>query len=163
MANYFRKIDPYEVSLSGKAFMFSANATMTGNQTLSFQLKTGEVAPVVLSYFVSSSAEPLLVTAIEAPTVTDGTTPVPTYNLDRLSDRLAELVVFSDPTNISGGTTIYQDLVTAGKGAGAKSAEHPSWTLKRETSYIWQVAQLTNQSTRMAAGLVFAEYLGTLI
>lgn len=161
MTNYFAKIDPYELSLAGHVFSVSGSYTFTGNETKYLQIITGAKSPVIIRHVVSSSAEPLRVTAIENPTVTNGTTAITAINLNRLSSTAAITTFKSDPTSISGGTAIHVDLVTAGKGAGAQSEETGVWTLKKDTKYLWKLEQLTNQATTVTVEMMFAEVVGT--
>lgn len=161
MTNYFAKIDPYELSLAGHVFSVSGSYTFTGSQTKYLQIITGAKSPVILKYLVSSSAEPMRVTAIENPTVTNGTTGITAINLNRLSSTEAITTFKSDPTDISEGTAIHVDLVTAGKSVGASSEETGVWTLKKNMKYLWKLEQLTNQATTVIVELMFAEVVGT--
>jgi len=162
MTNYFQKIDPYEVSLAGRAFAVSASYSFSGNQTKYLQINTGaEKAPMLMDFKIASSVEPLRVSLVEAPTITNGTTAVVAYNLNRLSATTATLTAFSDPTSVSSGTTLHVDLCTAGSKAGANASDSHSWTLKKNTKYVLKMEQLTNQSTSVTVELVFAEGVGT--
>lgn len=161
MTNYFSKIDPYELSLAGNVFSVSGAYSFSGSETKYLQIITAAKSPVILHYRVSSSAEPLKVTAIENPTVTNGTTAVTPCNLNRLLATTPVTTFKSDPTSISGGTTLHVEIVTAGKGAGASSDESGAWTLKKNTKYVWKLEQLTNQATTVVVELMFAETIGT--
>ena len=70
-----------------------------------FHLKTVEV------YHSATSA---LLEIIEAPAITPGTTPVPIYNLNRNSSKLSGASIFSDPSGISGGTTLFSATLLTG-------------------------------------------------
>lgn len=63
---------------------------------------------------VYHSATSALLEIIEAPTITPGTTPVPIYNLDRNSAEASGVAVFSDPSGISGGTTLLSATLLPG-------------------------------------------------
>lgn len=161
MTNYFNKIDPYEVSLAGKVFSMSAAYSFTGNQTKYFQFITGAKSPMLLDCKIVSSAEPLRVTLLENPTITDGSTEVAAYNLNRLSATTAVTTATTDPTGVSAGTSLHVDICTAGKAAGADASETLSWTFKKNTKYAWKLEQLTNQTTSVVVEMVFAEGIGT--
>jgi hypothetical protein len=68
---------------------------------------------------------------------------------------------YSDPTNVSGGTKIQTQIVTAGKGGGETAMEMGAWQLKTGTSYIWKITNLSNQTTRISGEIQFAEDYGT--
>lgn len=160
MTNFFSRLEPLELSLAGKLWQVTFSASLSGNQTTYLQIKTGSASPLISSYFVESSAEPLKVTALETPTVTDGTTAVTPYNLNRAETATPTTLFYSDPTSISGGAPITIDIVTAGKGAGASAESHGAWKLKPNTSYVWKVEQLTNQATVIVGGIIFSEGYG---
>ena len=42
MANYFHKIDPYELSMSGLVYSVSFSSTLGGSATVYLQIKTGD-------------------------------------------------------------------------------------------------------------------------
>ena len=161
MANYFQRLDPYELSMSGLVYSMSSSFTMTGNQTANVQIKIGDRTAFIVDYRVSSSAEPLKLTAIESPTITNGTTALAAVCLNRQKATVPVTTFFSDPTGISGGTTINVEVVTAGRGGGASSGDAHGWTLKKNTSYVWRIEQLSNQATVVTAEILFAELYGT--
>lgn len=49
----------------------------------------------------------------EDPTFDAGTTEVPTLNIDRRSAKTSTTTIYSDPTNVSGGTQIREDFITS--------------------------------------------------
>jgi hypothetical protein len=100
----------------------------------------------------------LFLTAIESPTITDGTTAVASRCTNRQkTSNTATTVFYSDPTSISGGTTLHVEVCTAGKGAGASITDAHNWILKKNTSYLWKIEQLTNQATTVSGELLFRE------
>jgi hypothetical protein len=160
MTNFFTRLEPLELSLASKLWQVTFSASLAGNQTTYLQIKTGSASPLISSYFVQSSAEPLKVTALESPTVTDGTVAVTPYNLNRTSTAAPTTLFYSNPTSISSGSPIAVDIVTAGKGAGASAESHGAWKLKPSTSYVWKIEQLTNQATEVVGAIVFSEGYG---
>ena len=160
MTNFFSRLEPLELSLAGKVWSVTFSASLTGNQTAYLQIKTGSASPLVVGYFLESSAEPLKATALETPTVTDGTSAVTPYNMNRTSTVTPTTLFYSNPTSVSGGAPIAIDIVTAGKGAGATAESHGVWKLKPNTSYVWKVEQLTNQATQIVGSIMFSENYG---
>ena len=160
MTNYYTRLEPLELALAGKTYEMSYSTTLTGNQTVYFQMKTNNKATMLVHFEVSSSAEPLKVTLLEAPTMTNGTTAVTAYNMKRDSLSTAATLFYSDPTYASGGTPVNIHLVTAGKGGGAITAESGVWILKTSTNYLVKVEQLTNQATVVAYNAVLSEDYG---
>jgi hypothetical protein len=162
MANYFHKIDPYELSMSGLMYSMSSSFTLTGNQTVYVQIKTGDRTAFIADYRVSSSAEPLKLTAIESPTVTNGSIALTAVCLNRQKDTIPVTTFFSNPTSVVGGTVINVEVVTAGgKGGGAQTGDSHGWTLKKNADYLWKIEQLSNQATVVTAEIIFAELYGT--
>lgn len=161
MTNFFSRLEPFELALQGKVWEMSYSFAQTGSETDYFQMKTNAKSPAILHFEVASSAEPLKVTLLEAPTMTTGTSAVTAYNMNRVKDTAATTQFFSDPTFTSGGTAINIHLVTAGKGGGAISAEAGAWKLKTATNYLVKVEQLTNQATTVSINIVFAEDYGS--
>ena len=157
MTNYFARLDPQELALAQKVFEVSHSVSLTGSQTTNFQIKTGAKAPLILALEVSSSAEPCKLTMLETPTITNGTTVVTAYNMFRPSSVAATTLFYSDPTGISGGTAVNVHIITAGKGGSAISSESGAWVLKKNTSYVLKVEQLSNQATTVAFNVVLAE------
>lgn len=80
-----------------------------------FDILTPSVTHVHLKTVeVYHSATSALLEIIEAPTITPGTTPVDIYNLNRNSDEVSGMSVFSDPSGISGGTTLFSATLVTG-------------------------------------------------
>ena len=161
MSNFFQRLDTLELSLAGKVFDMTFESTLAGLALVYLQIKTGAKKPILLGYQLSSSAEPLLAEAFEAPTVTNGTTAITAYNLKRSSAITPTTLFYSDPTSVSGGTKIQALVVTAGKGGGAVATEAGAWQLNINTSYVWKITNLTNQTTRISGQIQFAEDYGT--
>ncbi|NBO56461.1 MAG: hypothetical protein EBU84_18140 [Actinobacteria bacterium] len=157
MTNFYSRLEPLELALAGKTYEMSYTVALTGNQTTYFQMKSNNKPTMLVHFEVSSSAEPLKVTLLEAPTMTDGTTAVTAYNMKRDSLNTPTLLFYSNPTFTSGGTPINIHIVTAGKGGGAITAESGVWVLKTSTNYLIKVEQLTNQATTVAYNAVFSE------
>ena len=89
-----------------------------------------------------------LLELVEAPTVTDGTTPVAIINQNRAgTPRASNARAYSDPSGISGGTVLESRLFGGGGvGQQAPAGNRPievEFILRRNTTYL---LRLTNQS-----------------
>lgn len=157
MTNHFNRLENREMALNGITHSVSFSLSLTGSETKYLQIKTGATTCFIVGYQFSSSSEPLKLTAIESPTLTNGTTAIPSYKVNRQKSGSAVTLFYSDPTSISAGTTIHTEVCTAGKGAGASTEDAHGWVLKKNTSYLWKIEQLTNQATTVAGELLFAE------
>lgn len=157
MTNYFARLDPYEMSINGLVFAAPFYLELSGNETVNLQIKTGTTTAMIIAYRISTTAEPLKVSAIESPTITDGTTPIPSYKVNRQRTGSSTISLFSNPTSVSGGTLINVDVTTAGKHSGGGFAMGHPWILKKSTSYQWKIEQLSNSATKVAGELVWAE------
>jgi hypothetical protein len=87
---------------------------------------------------------------IEAPAFTAGTTPPTVYaNMDRRSAKTPTMVMYTNPTGVSGGVTIDMTLIPTGggvleTGAGSIAIEALEWVFRPATTYI---IRLHNQGT----------------
>lgn len=158
--NYFTRLLPAELALAGKVYEMSYTDSMSGSETTYFQVKTGSVPVMLIHLEVSSSAEALKVTLLEAPTMTNGTNAVASYNMNRASASTAATLFYDNPTFTSGGTPVNIHIVTAGKGGGAITAESGVWVLKVNTNYLIKTEQLSNQATVACYNAVFSEGYG---
>ena len=95
---------------------------------------------------------------LEAPTLTDGTTPVTVNaNSNRLSAKNTIPNIFNDPTGVTGGTLIARDI---GYGTGNKSAnivgalDSLERILLKDTDYVLALTNNTGQSAVIATNMV---------
>lgn len=104
---------------------------------------------------------PIIVDLIEAPTVTNGTTPpTVTSNLDRRSAKTPSFIQYVDPTAISGGTLIDRDYLATTNGPNSAAALTPGTTeriLKPSTKYIIQMNNTGSQTSTFNLGIVWYE------
>ena len=158
MTNYFDHLDIFPMVMNGEIFSLSFSDDLTGNETIYLQIKTGTKSCAIMNWHVASSAQPIKVTAIEAPTITDGTTAIAARNVNRQkSTSTATTLFYSDPTSVSAGTSLHIDLAGAGKHSGGGIVAGQMWLLKKNTSYVWKIEQLNNSATTVTGTLVFAE------
>lgn len=80
-------------------------------------------------------------TLTEAPTVTDGTTLIVPRNRNRKKPDASGLILFSDPTGISGGTELDSYAIGTGSNpsSGGLGEEEIEWELAPGTKYILQL------------------------
>jgi hypothetical protein len=157
MTNYFEHLEAFPMMMNGEIYSLSFTDDLTGSETIYLQIKTGAKSCLVLNWSLASTLQPVKVTTIESPTITNGTTAVASYNFNRQKTATATTLFYSDPTSISAGTVIHIDTAGASKHAGGSSLDAELLLLKKNTSYVWKVEQLNNQATTIVGSIVFAE------
>lgn len=160
MSAYFGRrnlIQPYQAALDGHRYALSFTASLAAAGVANLQIKTGSETAVILSWAISTTAQPITAVAIESPTITNGTVAVPTHNLNRQSTATPVTLFYSNPTNISGGTHIWTEVLSAEKGSGGGIGSNNTWVLKKNTSYVWQITNTGNNTTTVAGNLIFNE------
>lgn len=158
MKNYISG-DSIDIARSGFAFHASAYFTVLQSATNYFQIKTSSVEDVtVLGYTFITNTQPMRFTALENPTVTDGTVAVPGINLNRRSTHVASTLLYSNPTSISGGTTLVDFLTPAGGNkAGGVIDGAEIWTLKKSSSYIVKIQNIGNNDSVCTFNMTWLE------
>jgi len=160
MTSYFGRkslVQPYEPTINGNRYTISFAASVAASGIVNLQLKTGAATCVILDWVVGSTAQPLTAEAIESPTITDGTTAITPYNNNRQSSKMPVTLFYSDPTGISGGTAILREAISGTKGLGGDISEGYAWVLKTNTSYVWQITNVGNQTTQISGHIAFTE------
>ncbi len=160
MPSYFDRkslIQPFEPVVNGFRYTVSFSSSLASGGVANIQIKTNNKSCVILDYEIGTTAQPVTAVAIESPTVTDGTTPIVSYNMNRQSLKTADTTFFSNPTSISGGTTINTMAISAEKGSGGDMSTAHAWILKKNTSYIWQITNNGNNTTTVSGVIHFAE------
>ncbi len=144
------KVIDHEHALIHKGILFSlcqSNPAIANNGEILYQFKTpadGTVDIHLKDLKVWLVDNPWEIELIEAPTVTDGTSQLTPINRNRKSSNTSQLTVYSDPTNISGGTVLGSCLAGGGSGIGqADSGGVDGFTLEYElmpsTDYVLRV------------------------
>lgn len=149
-----------ELIHEGKGFYVYANVDgLTAGSSISMLGKTGALPVHFHRIDVESSDSPLKLEFIEQPTVTAEGTPVTVYNLNRRSENVSNMKVFSAPT-FSGGTTLSSKRVykagtgSATPGAGAIEGE---WVLKASQYYVFRLTNNSNATINLDADFHFYE------
>lgn len=150
--------DLIDLSRSGSVFNVSAYFSVASPGTAYFQIKTDSRDVVILHYDLITDQQPVRFKAIEAPTVTDGTVAVPARNVNRNSLITATVLLYSNPTSISGGTTLVDWVVPSGANkTGGSITSADVWTLKGSTSYIVSVENTGNNTTNATFTMTWLE------
>lgn len=157
MTNHFLKLDRLELGLRGKTHSLTSTVSVASGASGYVQVKTGSASCVILDWGVSTLTEPFRVEAIESPTLTNGTVELPSYKLNRQETDSVVTTFYSNPTNISGGTTIFVDTIGEGKHGGGGNGNDHVWVLKKNTSYLWKITNLGNATSSATTTIFFAE------
>lgn len=148
----------------------STLAASGGADNVNIQFKTnGNKLTHLIGIELHTNSDRMDIDLIENPTLTDGTTPIPTYNYDRRwgdnsgNNKPSDAVLFSDPTNISGGTITNSDTsYGVGSPAGFKSASSTSLSfieqpLLADTNYIIRLTNFDTVSINYIVRILFYE------
>ena len=133
----------------GEAFSFDYKATNVANgANVDIQLKTGDTKYVHFKPFIITSDSPNInIQLIEAPTITDGTTPVTLINRNRVQGNEFDTTAFSDPSAISGGTVIQSQFIGGGSGGFGFSATASGGSANNDNEFV--LAQSTDYLIRV--------------
>ena len=113
------------------------------------QMKTNGGDVYLLSYGVVTDSARTTEKIIEAPTITDGTTPLSTiYNTNRQSTDVPGFDIYTNPTSISGGTVIDEvEQYEAKKSLGvAGEAGNIRLKFKKSTDYVLELTNGDNNT-----------------
>lgn len=150
--------DDLDIARSGDAFHVSSYFTILNSGTNYFQIKTDSRTIVILGYEMVTNTQPVRFTTLEEPTVTNGTTALAARNLNRQATTAATVLLYSDPTSISGGTTLVDHIVpSGGNKSGGAITNADVWTLKKETSYVIKLENKGNNDTICAFNMTWLE------
>jgi hypothetical protein len=130
-----------------RVFQATYSFTLAGSSgTQLVQFKTGTTIPVLLAVQGTTSTSSVTMELIETPTITNGTTAVASRVIDRNSANTAVTTVFSDPTSVSGGTTLFTELIPASNQGSSEHQDVLIRPLKASTSYVVKFTNLGNSS-----------------
>ncbi len=141
MANGFYTKDAKRV------FQASYSFTLAGSSGTQFvQYKTGAKVPILLLSQATTASSDITFELIESPTITNGTTSVNSFVVDRNSTNTAVTTLFSDPTSVSSGTTLFTELVPGSNQASSEHQDLLTRPLKASTSYVFKFTNLGSSS-----------------
>lgn len=139
--------EPYDLGIQGLTFNVSAEASVTTATPIYFEFRTSTKTPVILHYMSQALDASCRFTIYEAPTLTIGTTEIPSVNTHRQIGTTATMKMYSNPTSVSAGTTLSTQIVGSGDHrSGGTTDDAAIWTLKTNTSYVAKVENLGNQT-----------------
>lgn len=140
--------DAFDLSRNERAFHVSVYFTVASGATSHFQIITGAREAFLFQWNLTSDTEPCRFTAVEAPTVTDGTTAITPQRINRDTSTATTMTIYSDPTSISGGTTLVDVIIpSGGNKTGGGVSNNVYWTLKPNTDYVASVENVDSQPT----------------
>lgn len=113
------------------------------------ELKTPATGSIKLKATAHTSGSKIKVELIEAPTLTTGTTAVVPTNCDRTSSALSAALIKSNPTSISGGTTIDTSF--------SYELDPTEYILKANTTYIVRATNMDDSAANLTVLIDYAE------
>lgn len=153
---------PLNFIFIGQMYLAQHNFTVTAGATAYIQFKTSAVLTHGVQREIAvESGGPITVEILEAPNLTDGDTGIDVFsNLNRLSTNTSASAYYSNPTNISSGTTIEKYLVPTG--GGPKSAVAFGGGIferiyKQNTDYIVSLSNAGAQDSDVTYSFIFYE------
>ena len=153
------RFEPYDLSLQGRVYAVSMYATITAGATSYTQLKTAANKVTVLHYDLVSLSENMKFTILESPTITDGTVEITPYNVNRNSAETAVTKFYTNPTGVSGGTTLVIHGMPSGVNKVGGLAGHSEiWSLNPNTSYAIKLENLGNSTNTFVFNTAFFEH-----
>ena len=140
--------DAYDLSRNERAFLISEYFTVAQSTTSYFQITTGSREVFLINWSLVAATQSCRFKALEAPTLTDGTTAITPVHIHRNETASPSVTLYSNPTSISGGTVLVDAVIpSGGNKTGGAAGETVFWTLKTDTDYIASVENLGNSET----------------
>jgi hypothetical protein len=148
---------PFMLSVAGRAFQATATGTLAGSATTNIQLTTGAKQVLVLMRDFHTEGDSLKVTFVENPTITTGTTPIASVNMNRSSTNATTVTMFSNPTSVSAGTVLQYELIGSGHKGGGGAAHDTPFTLKASEDYVFTLENIGATTLTYTMTVVWAE------
>jgi hypothetical protein len=153
------RYEPYDLSLQGRVFSISLSGAINSGSTSYAQVKTAAKKVTVIHYDLVSLTENMKFTVLEAPTITDGTSEVTPINVNRNSAETAVTKFYSNPSGVSGGTTILIHGMPSGVNKVGGSSDHSqTWSILPNTSYAIKLENLGNSTNTFVFNMAFFEH-----
>jgi hypothetical protein len=154
------KIASNLLTKNARLFRAGAEFELASDATQFVQLITGNVDTYFYGAIVNSEATTMEYSLLEAPTVTDGTTPLTFTAYNRLREDVPNFVAYSNPTSVSGGVTINEH-----RNYTAHSGKQPIETqlngnplvLKRNTKYVFRLKNNDNTTRKFFVEFILME------
>jgi hypothetical protein len=113
-----------------------------------FQIITGAREALLFQWGLIAATQSCRFKALEAPTVTDGTTAITPQRINRDTNIATTLTLYSNPSSISGGTTLVDVVLpSGGNKTGGGATDSVFWTMKPNTDYVASIENLGNSET----------------
>ena len=156
---------PYWLGLlfAGQFFKVHQRFSIGGGNTAYIQAKTNSRLTHIVSRSMGyDGAGAVVVSVLENPTITDGTTaPTIVQGLNRLSTKTPTTIFYNNPTGISGGTLIDRDVIfSAGTGGNAvASFSSANWEriLPKSSDIVWEITNEAGTTADFVFDMVFYE------
>jgi hypothetical protein len=132
--------------------------TLANGASIYMQIITAATGIVKVNGIVATSSDVTVLSIVEAPTITNGTTAVSLMNRNRNADMTPTTLLYSDPTSISAGTEIDRQIVGAGGGSGITVAlDGDPLILKQGTKYLCKLTNSTGSAVQAQIRLSIEE------
>lgn len=96
-------------------------------------------------------------TILEAPTITDGTTPAAPVSRRRVNPETSEAIVYSDPTAISAGTVLEQYNIGTAAKIESKEDKDIEFLLDLGTKYAFRIQNKNAAAANLSLWLLWTE------
>lgn len=163
MTNFWLKRQYAEVStepdgLSKRGYVYGISQffTIPAITTVYFGMTTNGKEVEFQFYDITSDLQPVEARLLEAPTATEGSTPITPRNLNR-NHPDASVVGMNSYTGVSGGVEIASELVGSGSKAGGFISQNKIHVLKPATLYVMSFYNTGNQATKCHLNLGWSE------
>ena len=144
-----------ELSRDGYVFLAQSRFTISNNGTQHLQITTGDYGAQFEYYEIVAAASNVSAELLEGATFGSATA-VPSYNLNRQSDLVAQSTL-SAATAVSGGTVVSAEFVPASNQAGGAETSVKIHTLKPNESYVMRFVDAGGSGATCFLQLAFAE------
>lgn len=132
----------HEMTHRGLAYLCSGSFDIPSTGVVYLQLKTDGKYVHFRRNLYNVSANNILYSVYESPTVTDGTVQVPAYNLNRSSSNTTPVIVYNNPTGVSGGTKLMEVYITGSKDITTTALTGYEIIYKPSASYVARIENL---------------------
>lgn len=152
--------DPHTSILRGDLFSCSSELELTSAETKICQLKTGAIDSYFYGLNLNSNITSLTLQMYEAPTITDGSTALTAVNFNRVSGRPSLFRLYTDPTNVSGGTLVKEFRSYSAANAPVLTTMQANsifYKLKPDASYSLHITNNDNTTRKVFAQFVMME------
>lgn len=136
-----------------------SNNALANSASLYMELITPATGLFRISNVIASMSEvPGILTLVEAPTITDGNAAIAAIHRNRNLAQVPTLVMYSNPTAISGGTQIARQIIGGAGAQGITVKMEPDFIiLKNSTKYLIALLNSSGGAAYAQLTLTWAE------